>query len=118
VYWFWAHNLKQVKKKALNATLKDDSEEEKTPSKDSKLVAFVALHDDPNESYYSESSDNDPLEKVYKKFYLKFMKLREVNQKNVLDLNLLKIEKRTLLEKIRGLEEKSDRDTVAVREIH
>ncbi len=81
VYWFWAHNLKQVKKKALNATLKDDSEEEKTPSKDSKLVAFVALHDDPNESYYSESSNEEDLEEVYEKLYIKFMKLREVNQK-------------------------------------
>jgi hypothetical protein len=33
------------------------------------------------------------------------MELRAVNQKNVLDLNLLRTEKSTLLEKIRGLEE-------------
>jgi hypothetical protein len=42
---------------------------------------------------------------VYKKLYLKFMELRAVNQNNVLDLNLLRTEKSTLVEKIRGLDE-------------
>lgn len=79
--------------------------EEEILGKDSYIVIFIASHGDPNKSYYSESSNDEPLEEVYKKLYLKFMELREVNQKTVLDLNLLKTKKSTLLEKIKGLEE-------------
>jgi hypothetical protein len=71
-----------------------DSDEEETSGKDSKLLALTASHNDPKESYYSEISDDEDLEEVYKKLYIKFMKLREVNQKNVLELNLLQIEKK------------------------
>jgi hypothetical protein len=71
-------NLKQAKRKVLHATLSDDSE---TPGKDSKLLVFVASHNNPNKSHYSKSSDEEDLEEVYEKLYIKFMKLREVNQK-------------------------------------
>jgi hypothetical protein len=60
------------------------------------LLAFTESHNDPDESYHSDSSD----EEVYKKLYIKLM---EVNQKNVLELNLLKTEKNTFIGKIKGL---------------
>jgi RNA-binding protein YhbY len=94
--WADCRNLKQAEKKALAATLNDDSEK-KTLGKDSKLIAFVASHIDPNESYYYESTDDETLVNVYRKLYLKIMELRALNQKNVLDLNLLRTEKSTLV---------------------
>jgi len=72
-------NLKHAKGKALNATLSNDSDEEETPGKDSKLLAFTGSYNDPDESYYFESSDDEDLEEVYKKLFIKFMKLREVS---------------------------------------
>jgi hypothetical protein len=59
----------QTNRKALNAIVNDDSEDAKeTSGKDSKLLAFTASHNDLDESYYSESSDDEDLEEVYKKF--------------------------------------------------
>jgi len=61
----------------------------KTLGKDSNLLAFAASYDSPLEfnEYYSESSESksekDKLQRVYNKHYIKFMKLREVNQENV-----------------------------------
>jgi hypothetical protein len=100
-------NLEPAKGKALNTTLSDDSEEEETPCKDPKFLAFTASYNDPEESksYYSESSDEEDLKEVYKTLFIKFMKLREVNQKNVLELNIMQTEKSTLLQKIKGLED-------------
>jgi hypothetical protein len=102
-------NLKQAKGKAYNATLSDDSEEEKVMGKDQKFLNFIAPHEDPEESqsYYSESSDDgEELKESYKILYVKFLKLRETCQQHVLELNSLKIEKSTLLLKITYLEEK------------
>jgi hypothetical protein len=44
-------NLKQAKGKAYNAILSDESkEEEETPGKDKKFLAFVAPHEDKEDS--------------------------------------------------------------------
>jgi hypothetical protein len=48
-------------------------------------------------SYYSESSDEEDLKEAYKTLFIKFVKLRETHQKNVLELNMLNTEKSTLL---------------------
>jgi hypothetical protein len=80
-------NLKQAKGNALNGTLSDDSEEEEeTPGKDPNFLAFTASHNVPEESktYYFESSDDEDLKDAYKTLFIKFVKLRETNQKNVL----------------------------------
>jgi hypothetical protein len=52
--------LKQAKGKAYNATLSDKSKEEEASGKDHKFLAFIAPHEDPEESqsYYFESSDD------------------------------------------------------------
>jgi hypothetical protein len=90
----WANcgNLKQAKEKALNATLSNDSEKEEILGKEQKFMAFITPHADPEEgqSYYSKSSDKEHLKEAYKVLYIKFMKLREPHQQNVLELNNLK----------------------------
>jgi hypothetical protein len=55
-------------------------------------MAFITPHADPEEgqSYYSKSSDKEHLKEAYKVLYIKFMKLRETHQQNVLELNNLK----------------------------
>jgi len=60
-------NLKQGKGKAYNATLSDESEEEETPAQD-QFLAFVAPHEDEEDSYFSEHSDEDgeELKEAYK----------------------------------------------------
>jgi hypothetical protein len=101
-------NLKQAQGKALNATLSDDSkEEEETSGKDPEFLDFTASHNDPEESksYYSKSSDDEDLKEAYKTLFIKFVKLRETHQKNVLELNMLKTEKSALLQKIKDLED-------------
>jgi hypothetical protein len=98
-------NLKQAKGNALNTTLSDDSEEEEeTPGKDPKFLAFTASHNHPEESksYYTKSSDDEDLNEAYKTMFIKGVKLRETNQRNVLELNKLKTEKSTLLQKIKA----------------
>jgi hypothetical protein len=79
----FCENLKQDKGKSLNTTLSDDSEEEETPSKDPKFLAFTTSYNDPVESrsYYSKSSGEEDLKEVYKTLFIKFMKLRKVNQR-------------------------------------
>jgi hypothetical protein len=55
-------NLKQAKGKAYNATLSDEWEEEdETPRKDKKFLAFVAPHENQKDyqSYYLECSNED-----------------------------------------------------------
>jgi hypothetical protein len=90
-------NLKLAKRKALHATLSDDS------SKDQRILALIALHADYEES---QSSDEEELREAYGILYFKFTKLRETNQKNVMELNTMKTEKSTLLHKITDLKEK------------
>jgi hypothetical protein len=101
-------NLKHAKGQALNVTLSDASEEEKeTLGKDMKFLAFIASHNDHEESksYYSESNDEEELKEAYKTLFVKFVKLRERHQKNVLELNMLKTKKSTLLRKIKDLDD-------------
>jgi hypothetical protein len=104
-------NLKQAKGKAYNATLSDESEEEKeTPCKDKKFLAFVAPHEEheDSQSYDSENSDedNEELKEAYKVLYIKSLKLTETRQQHVHELNYLQTEKSSLLLKIQDLEEK------------
>jgi hypothetical protein len=113
MFKFGAHPNKLWKpetgeKKALHAILNDDSENKETLGKNPNFLAFIASHNDPDESisYYSKRSDDENLKEIYKTLYLKFTKLRKVNQKIVLELNLLWTEKSTLINKIKGLEDK------------
>jgi hypothetical protein len=94
-------NLKQEKGKAYNATLSDESEEEES-LKQEKFLAFVALHAEEEDSYYSEHSDEDgeELNEAYKILYVEFEKLRETHKQHIHELNSLQIEKRSLLLKI------------------
>jgi beta-N-acetylglucosaminidase len=66
-------------------------------------MAFITLHTNLKESqsYYSESSDEENLKEAYKVLHIKFMKLRETHQQNVLELNNMKTEKSTLLRRSR-----------------
>jgi len=83
-------NLKQGKVKAYNATLSDESEEEKSPEQE-KLLAFVAPHVEEEDSYYSEHSDEDgeELKEAYKILYIEFEKLREARKQHIHELNNL-----------------------------
>jgi hypothetical protein len=51
-------NLKHGKGKAYNATLSDESKEEETLAQD-QYLAFVASHEEEEDSYYSDQSDLD-----------------------------------------------------------
>jgi hypothetical protein len=85
-------NLKQGKGKAYNATLSDESEEEETPAQD-QFLAFVAPHEDEEDSYsyYFEHNDEDgeELKEAYKVLYVEFIKLRETRKKHIHELNNL-----------------------------
>jgi hypothetical protein len=94
-------NLKQGKGKACNATLSDESEEEETPALD-QFLAFVAPHEDEENSYYSEPSDEDgeELKEASKFIYAEFEKLRATHKQHIHELNSLQTEKSSLLLKI------------------
>jgi hypothetical protein len=83
-------NLKQGKGKAYNATLSDESEEEETPAS-YQFLAFVAPHEDEEDSYYSEHNDEDgeELKEAYKILYVEFEKLRETCKQHIHELNRL-----------------------------
>jgi hypothetical protein len=83
-------NLKQGQGKAYNATLNDESEEEESPDQD-KILAFMAPHEQEEDSYYSEHSDEDgdELKKAYKILYVEFEKLRETRKQHIHELNSL-----------------------------
>jgi hypothetical protein len=102
-------DLKQGKGKAYNATLNDESEEEETPAQD-QFLAFVAPHEDQedSQSYYFEHSDEDgeELKEAYKILYVEFKKLRETCKQHIHELNSLQTEKSSLLLKLQYLEEK------------
>jgi hypothetical protein len=98
-------NLKKGKRKAYNVTLSDESEEDAPESE--KFQAFVAPHDEEEDSYYSEHSDNEvELKEAYKTLYLEYEKLREGRKKHLYDLNTLQTEKSSLLLRVQELEEK------------
>jgi hypothetical protein len=105
--WADCENLKQGKGKAYNATLSDESEEEETPTQD-QFLAFVAPHEEEEDSYYSEHSDEDEeeLKEAYKILYVEFEKLRETRKQHIHELNSLRTVKSSLLLKIQDLEEK------------
>jgi hypothetical protein len=93
-------NLKQGKGEAYNATLSDESKEEETLAQDHKFLAFVAPHEDleDSHSYYLEHSDKDreELKEAYKVLYVEFLKLRETRKQHIHELNNLKTEKSSL----------------------
>jgi hypothetical protein len=98
-------NLRKGKGKAYNVTLSDESEEEALESE--KFLAFVALHVEEEDSYYSEHSDNEEeLKEAYKTLYIEYEKLREGRKQHLNDLNSLQTEKSSLLLKVQELEEK------------
>jgi molecular chaperone GrpE (heat shock protein) len=98
-------NLKQGKRKAYNATLSDESEEEGPPEQE-KFLAFVAPHVEEEDSYSEHSDDGEELKEAYKTFYAEFEKLREWCKQYIHDLNSLQTEKSSLLRKIQELERK------------
>jgi len=90
--------ISSMHKERLSTSLSVTEEEEETLGKDPKFLAFTTSHNDlESKSYYPESSDEDDLKEAYKTLFIKFVKLRETHQKNVLELNMLKIEKNALL---------------------
>jgi len=100
-------NLNQGKGKAYNATLSDQSKEEETPAQD-QFLAFVAPHEEDEDSYYCEHNDEDgeELKEAYKILYVEFKKLRETCKQHIQELNSLQTDKSSLLLKIQDLEEK------------
>jgi hypothetical protein len=101
-------NLKKQKGKAFNATLSDEFEKEEETPKEERFLAFVAPHEDKEDSkfYYSENSEEEDMQSAYQLQYVEFLKLREKYKQQVLDLNSLKTEKTTMLIKINDLEER------------
>jgi hypothetical protein len=86
-------------------TLSDESYEEAPESE--KFLAFVALHAEEEDSYYSEHSDNgEELKEAYKTLYIEYEKLREGRKQHLYDLNSLQAKKSSLLLRIQELEEK------------
>jgi hypothetical protein len=100
-------NFKQGKGKAYNVTLSDEFEDEESPEQE-KFLAFVAPHEEEEDSYYSEHSDEDgeELKEAYKILYVEFEKLREARKQHIHELNSLRTEKSSLLLKIQDLGEK------------
>lgn len=96
-------NLKQAKGKAYNAILNDESEKEEVSLEN--FLACVAPHEDQDDLHYSEHS-YEKLKEEYCVLYMELMKLRESNQKKVMNLNTMKTERDTLLQKIKDLEDK------------
>jgi hypothetical protein len=98
-------NLKQSIGKAYNATLSDDFDNDESPGKDSNYLAFTASYDSPHESndYYSKNNgsedEQNELQRVYNKLYVKFAELREVSKQQVKRLNDFEIERSKLIEK-------------------
>jgi len=62
----------------------------------------VAPHEEEEDSYYSEHSDEDreELKEDYKILYVEFEKLRETRKQHIHELNSLQTEKSLLLLKI------------------
>jgi hypothetical protein len=108
-------NLKQGKGKAYNATLSDESDEEKAPEQEN-FLAFVAPHVE-EDSYSEHSDEGEELKEAYKTFYIEFEKLREGRKQHIHDLNSLQTKKSSLLRKIQELEEKL-LETAPIRESH
>jgi hypothetical protein len=72
-------NLKKLKGKAFNATLSDESEKEEETPEEEKFMAFMAPHEEneDSQSYYSENSEEEDMQSAYQLQYVEFLKLRE-----------------------------------------
>jgi hypothetical protein len=101
-------NLKKQRGKAFNATLSHESEKEEETLEEEKFLAFVAPHEDKedSQSYYSENSEEEDMQSAYQLQYVEFLKLREKYKQQVLELNSLWTEKTSMLIKINDLEER------------
>jgi len=101
-------NLKKQRGKAFNATLSKESEKEEETPEEEKFLAFVAPHEDKedSQSYYSENSEEEDMQSTYQLQYVEFLKLREKYKQQVLELNDLRTEKTSMLIKINDLEER------------
>jgi hypothetical protein len=101
-------NLKKQRGKAFNATFSDESEKEEETPKEENFLAFVAPHEDKedSQSYYSENSEEEDMQSVYQLQYVEFLNLREKYKQHVLELNSLRTEKISILIKINDLEER------------
>jgi hypothetical protein len=96
-------NLKQAKGKAYIATLNDESKKEEESTKN--FLACVAPHKDQDDLHYSEHND-EKLKEEYCVLYMELIKMRESNEKKVMQMNTMKTERDTLLQKITDLEDK------------
>jgi hypothetical protein len=101
-------NLKKQRGKAFNATLSDEFEKEEETPEEEKFLAFVALHEDKEDSQskYSENSEEEDMQSAYQLQYVEFIELREKYKQQVLELNSLRIEKTSMLIKINDLEDR------------
>jgi hypothetical protein len=101
-------NLKKQIGKACNATLNDESKKAEETPEEKKFLAFVAPHEDKedSESYCSENSEEEDMQSAYQLQYVEFLKLWEKYKQQVLKLNSLKTEKTSMLIKINDLEER------------
>jgi hypothetical protein len=99
-------NLKTQRGKAFNATLNDESEKEEETLEEEKFLAFVAPHEDKedSQSYYFENSEEEDMQSAYQLQYVEFLKPREKYKQQVLELNNLRIEKTSMLIKTNDLE--------------
>jgi hypothetical protein len=72
-------NLKKLKGKAFNVTLSYETEKEEETPEEEKLLAFVAPHEEKedSQSYYSENSEEEDMQSTYQLQYVEFLKLRE-----------------------------------------
>jgi len=72
-------NLKNQKGKAFNATLSNESEKEEETPEEEKFLAFVAIHEEKedSQSYYSKNSEEEDMQSAYQLQYVGFLKLRE-----------------------------------------
>jgi hypothetical protein len=98
----------ETKREAFNATLSDESEKEEETPEEEKFLAFVALHEDKEDSrsYHYENSEEEDMQSAYQLQYVEFLKLREKYKQQVLELNSLRTEKTSMLIKINDLEER------------
>jgi hypothetical protein len=101
-------NLKKQRGKAFNATLSDESEKEEETPEEEKFLAFVAPHEDKedSQSYYFENSEEEDMQSAYQLQYVEFLQLREKYKQQVLELNSLRTEKTSMLIKINDLEDR------------
>jgi hypothetical protein len=74
-------NLKELKGKSFNATLKDESKREQENPKEENFLAFVAPHkeNEDSQSYYSENSEEEDIQSAFQLQYVEFLKLRNTS---------------------------------------